>query len=178
MSLDPPPLPQIPPPEISQPVPASQVRPASVMVFGIICIIFASIALLCSPISLMMPFINARMGVITSPAFHTYSLISVIIGLPIAAWELISGIGLVRSRPWARRSAVTFAIVGIALQFVNTPIAIFMVLQEGQIMRDPAARIGGLIGGTFGAVVSLTFFSLMIFFLTRPAVKSYFASRT
>ena len=178
MSLEPPPLPQILPPAISQPAPAPQDRPGAVMVFGIICIIFGSLALLCSPVSLMMPFINARMGVITSPAFHTFSLISVIIGLPIAVWELISGIGLVRSRPWARSSAVAFATVGIVLQFVNTPVAIYMVMHESQMMRDPAARIGGMIGGTFGAVLSLTFFSLMIFFLTRPAVKTYFASRT
>ena len=163
---------QVPPPVPDAPL------PVGVTVLGWLMLAFGALGLLCSPVSIAMPFINERLGSTQSEILRTYTLITSLLALPFAAWELAAGIGLVRGRAWSRRAAMTWAVATVALALVSTPISLVLLSRDPAISGAPGfARSMGLSAGAAGAFMSLLLPAAVLVVLTRPAHVAWFAGR-
>ena len=151
------------------PMPAP-VRPKSVTVFGILCIVFGSLALLCSPFhafSLSAP----NNPVLTIPGFKTFALVGVVISLVCAVFQIAAGIGLLKLKRWARQGAVMYAIFAIAYTLLSLPVIVLMLVPHLSTTHDPvmqAGLIGGLIGGIVGGVIGMIYPICLLIFMRKP----------
>ena len=136
--------------------------------FGVLNIIFGSLGLLCSPISILgMPMTVERFG--NSPVLKLWMPLSAYLGLVGSVIVLTSGIGLLKYRSWARKLAVYYAMVACLINVIGVFIMIGP-LTASTSLSGPE-RIGGVIGAIFGAVVGVTYNILLIAFLTKRSAR-------
>jgi len=148
--------------------------PGSIKVFGILNIVFGSMGILCTPISIgVLMFSAQRIGY---NAFMTkWFIASGIIGVIGAGVLLASGIGLLKHRPWSRKLAVYYALFACALTILNTLVT-FTNLPSGGPQPE-TQKIGALVSAAFGLAIGLTYNFLLIFFLSKSAVKETLGER-
>lgn len=109
----------------------------------------------------------------------TYSQLAV--GGLLAVVLLVSGIGLLGAKPWARTSSLVYAIATIVLNVIGQVIAFALLYpaisdaaeQQGGPTAQ-AAVTGAYVGGICGAGVALALPITMLIVLTRPSVKAQF----
>jgi hypothetical protein len=147
--------------------------PVAIRVFGILYIAFGGMGLLCSPMTLLgLAQMRTMFG--NNPAALSFFAFSGVLSIAGAGVMLAAGIGLVRQREWARRLAVIYSWASIVLGLVSTVLTVmFLAGRAGSAPEMWGGLIGGVIGGLFG----LAFNGVTIYFLTRPAVKEFLASR-
>ncbi len=161
-------------------------RPTSVTVFGVLNIVLAivgvlavvaSLALLSATASVGNPFLRIMQE---SPAYTVWFKLSLALGLLAGAVLLISGIGLLMMKRWARVAAIVYAIYtivsGLLGVFMNFFLLFRPLLEEASRRPGPetAGAVGGAIGGTFGGCIGLVYPVLLIIFMTRPKVVAAF----
>lgn len=159
-------------------------RPTSATVFGVLCIVFGGMALLCLPFTV---FITLRVPnpMYDIPGVKAWMVFSSFLGLGAAAWQLATGIGLLRFRAWARKSAVAygwFAIVlGIVGLIVNLTV-IFPHMREsmggGSNPAAEAGMMGGMIGGIGGGVIGMVYPILLVIFMSKQKIVEAFAKKS
>jgi hypothetical protein len=159
-------------------------RPTAVTVFGVLNLAFGALAFFCSPVSLAilkMPD-DPRNPILhlahTSSYYRTWLIVACGIAMIGGIVQIAAGIGLLQLKPWARVTAIGYAIFGIVFgvfgQVVN------LVLLSGAFRNamhsgpQAAGAIGGMIGGMFGGCIGLIYPALLIFFLTRPTARAAF----
>lgn len=148
--------------------PTSASPPGVIKVFGILNIVFGALALLCSPFSLLMiPFVSKQLG---NDGFMTkWLFLSAIIGIAGGAVMLASGVGLCKLRPWARQLAVYYSIFACLISVLNSLITVTHMPGVGP--NPEAQRAATVIGAIFGVVIAWTYNILLIYFLSKQAVK-------
>lgn len=143
-------------------------RPTVVTVFGILNIVFGTLGVICSPLSiavLYMPITEQEIHI--TPAMRVYAVVGGIVGVFMGLLLIAAGIGLLNLRAWARKVsygygwfAVVWGVIGLGLNLVwNLP----------EMERGPEA-VGGMCGGICGGVVGLIYPVLLIIFMRKPQV--------
>ncbi len=156
--------------------------PTSVIVFGILNIIFGIMGLLGTAFTAVTlfalpannPFL-ANQGAFMS----TWLRVSIVLGCLASIVLLISGIGLLRLRPWGHKLAIGYAIYGVASTILGIIVQVWFVIlpQLQQPVRGPDAMplIAGAIGGAIGGCIGLAHPVLLWYFMTRRNVVAAFA---
>lgn len=163
--------------------PSGPARPTSVTVFGVLCIVFGGLALLCLPFSV---FVTLRMPnpMYEIPGFKPWMVFSSFLGLGAAIWQLTTGVGLLRLRTWARKSAVAYGWFAIVFGIIGIVVNLVIVLPG---MREamggnsePAAAagmMGGMIGGIGGGLIGMIYPILLIIFMSKRHVVEAFSRK-
>ncbi len=150
-------------------------RPASVTVFGVLNIIFASLTLICTPVAIItifMPSQSSRAGSIDPNAVATgWLLFTALLGMICSAIQLASGIGLLNLKKWARQWAVRLSYFGIGWGFFAIIINIILTL-TGAFGYQQDYVPTAIIMDFFMLFVGLIYPILLIIFLSKSHIKS------
>lgn len=128
------------------------------------------------------------------PGLVTYTILSLTYSLIAAIFLLITGIGLLKMRRWARMAAITYAVISILALIPNTIYSVaylqpgierFQRGMEAKHPRPPAApapvfeqnRTSQLISAGFGVVVGLALPVALIIVMMLPHVAAAFAAQ-
>jgi hypothetical protein len=189
-------------------------RPTAVTVIGILNIIFGSLGLLCyvcagagflilyaafsqaGPQPREMQDLRQLWEAVQRqmPWFGAYMIGNVILSFFLAILLLISGIGLLNMKGWARTLAILYSIITIVTQiaalvltlaYVNPQI--LRVTQE-LMARNPAFRpsndpfgggslMGSNIQSVIGAVIGMIYAIVLLIIMLMPSVSAAFAGR-
>jgi len=161
-------------------------RPTSVLVFGILNIVFAafgvfgliaSFAILFLPADSNNPVIKIMHE---NPLYSAWLKLCIPLGLLSCAALLAAGIGLLCLKSWARTLSIAYAIFaivfGILGMVVNFIFLVRPLLEQAQQQHgtEAAGAIGGAIGGTIGGCFGLIYPVLLLIFMSRPKVAAAF----
>ena len=161
-------------------------RPPAVTIFGILNIVFAAFGafgILASLVMLSMPMASnnpALRMMRENPAYMAWMKLSIPLGLLASAALLVSGIGLLCLKGWARLLAIGYAIYALISRTAGMILNFFFVirpmLQTAHHQQGPEAigAIAGVFGGAIGGCFSLVYPILLLIFMTRPKVVAAF----
>jgi hypothetical protein len=145
-------------------------KPASILVFGILNIVFASCGLISLPFSIIICLTQSNpLFDFAGPLYKGWTMFSSVIGILATIILLVSGIGLCLTREWARKLAVGYGWFGIVFGSIGVIINIIIFLPRFSEI-DPA-MFGGAIGGTCGGIIGLVYPVLLIIFLSKEKVR-------
>jgi hypothetical protein len=186
-----------------------QKKPAVITVFGILNIIFGAIALLIvvcggvatfaiaqvnmpgpgnppNPIKDMLEYMDKH-----APLYTPYLIGEIIIGLIMAIILVVSGIGLLKVRPWARWLSIGYAAVRLVLILVGLVLAIMIfnpVLADWQADYNkrtvpagnpppPSFSSGAMndVAAAFGSILSAAYSIALLAVMFLPQVRAAFA---
>jgi hypothetical protein len=148
-------------------------KPTSVMVFGILNIVFGGMGLLCMPFNLFWLVLPNRM-IVMVPAYRVILLVSSIVGIGFSAWLLSLGIGLLKMKSWGRRGSVIYSIIVIVWGIIGIILNI-LALHFGW-MNVPEGGLPGYIGGMCGGAVGMIYPVLLLIFMQTSKVKGAFGT--
>lgn len=168
-------------------------RPASLIVFGILDLVFGVLGICGTAASSAMVFVklprdpsmpNPVLDLIESDA--TYRLVlqaTLLLGTVASLVLIVAGIGLLLSRSWGRTLSIAYgwyAIVGAIFGvFINWFFLVQPLLAKAKEAGGAAeaGAIGGAIGGLAGGCLGLIFPIVLLVFMYRPAVRDALAGR-
>ena len=175
-------------------------RPTSVTVLAIIGIVFGGLGLLCKPLSfaaLFMPQPVPNPAVQMQKDMMAFNVGNAAIGTLVSALLLASSIGCLSLKPWARKGMLTYAGLAIVLTIAGGIITMVWMLpkiqeMQRQMMTQSSGRgapapppqmmsmiqSASTVGAVIAIVISLIFPACLIYFFTRPNVKSAFGDPT
>jgi len=170
--------------------PGGTAKPTSITVFAILNLVFGVLGL-CGTVAagafLFMPAAAMQGGptaeLMQTDWYRIYMAISLLLGFIATIVLLVSGVGLLNSKPYGRTAAIGYAIYALISGLIGFVINIvFVVLPITEQIPDlpegpeRAGAIGGMIGGVFGGVfggcIGLLYPIALLFFMTRPHVKA------
>lgn len=149
----------------------SQLRPASVTVFGILNIVFGSLGLICTPFSLALIFITPEQQNLTEIT-KLWLIIGSALGFCLNILLLSLGIGLLRLKASARKWSIIYGWFVIFWVVIGTAVNILLLLTgqygytDQQMTPAVAGAFGGLIGGLAYPIL------LIVFMMRKPAKDS------
>ena len=146
-------------------------KPTSVMVFGILNIVFGGLGLICTPFTLF-GLVLAGRTMEMAPAYKIVLLVSCIVSIVFSAWLLTLGIGLLKMKSWGRSGSVIYSIVTIVWGIAGVALNI-LSLHFGW-MTVPEGGLPGFIGGMCGGVVGMVYPVLLLIFMSTSKVKRAF----
>lgn len=164
-------------------------RPTTVTVFGILNIIFGSLGLLCTPLSLLALFVpqnpsfpNPALDLMKSnDAYRTWMIVSVALGTIVSGVLLAAGIGLLMLKSWGHKASIGYSIYAIVMGLLSIPMSYFFVVaplmaqaNQTQSPQQQGAAFGGAIGGLFGGCLGLIYPILLLVFMKQPNVVAVF----
>ena len=161
-------------------------RPTSVIVFGILNIVFAVFGVIGLAISLAMFSLSADSNnpvvklINENPTYAAWMKFSILLSVPGLLALLTAGIGLLCMKSWARILSIIYAIyaivAGIAGMVANFIFMIRPMLEQAQQQQgsEAAAAVGGAIGGTIGGCFGLIYPVLLLIFMIRQKVVAAF----
>jgi len=165
-------------------------RPTAVTVFGILNVVFGVFALfgVFGTMAMLAMTDDTKNPVIKimheNPAYATWTKCTIPIGLFSFVFLLVTGIGLLSLREWARKLSIWYGIYAILLDiavaianflFVFPPL--FAKVSGPNGSSDPAAMggaIGAAIGGIMGGVFGLIYPVVLIVFMLRKQIVAAF----
>ncbi len=164
-------------------------RPTSVVVFGVLNLIFGALGIVGTLFSSAILFMPERPGIKNpvlelvkqNAGYAAFLKVSLVLGLLAAAVVLLAGIGLLASKAWGRTLSIVYAIYGIVASVVGV-IANYFFLVAPLMQRatkmpagpEQAGAIGGAIGSLFGGCFGLIFPVLLLIFMCRAPVVAFF----
>lgn len=141
-------------------------KPVWPTVIGVISIVLASLAIICTPVSLAINAANPAYANLMGRLpewFATYQLVATFFGIGASFLLLAGGIQLVRRRPSARAILLIYAGIGLAGQVVGL-LAVGSALSGADLAGpERAGFIGGMCGGMVAGLAYPVF--LLIWFL-------------
>jgi hypothetical protein len=161
-------------------------RPTSIIVFGILNIMFAvlgvfglfvSLALFFAPADTNNPVIKIMHE---NPAYAAWLKLCIPLGLLACAALLAAGIGLLYLKSWARKLSIAYAIYAILFgllgSVVNFMFLVRPMIEQARQQSGPAAAgaIGGAIGGSVGGCIGLVYPVLLLIFMLSPKLTAAF----
>ena len=174
-------------------------RPVSVLVLAILLIVFGGIGLLGSfcggglmilvftvfpefvrnnPPLAQNPGIQAQIQLIEGvPHFVPVTITVVVLSAVVEIGQIISGIGLLGMRPWARLLAIVVCGMSIGIVIASTLYQTFIVIPEQARLLGLNAAPGSHMGdwaGTFASLPSVVFAIVTIVMLARPSIRDAF----
>lgn len=155
-------------PVVQPPAPAT--TPTFIKVFSILNMVFGGLGLLCAPFNFVsIPLALKALG--SSPLMKAYLVFSSVWGFIGAVILLATGIGLWKLRAWARKLAVGYSVLAIAIGLAGIAITVAMFGAGDGSEIERAQRIGGVVGGVVGGLIGLAYNILLIVFLTKAAAR-------
>lgn len=183
-----------PPPPPPPPL-APRGRPAAIVVFGILNLVFGTLGVCGTAASSAMLFIDIpRNPAIPNPALDliqsnaTYRLfvqVMMTLGTIFAVVLVVAGIGLLLSKTWGRTLSIVYgwyAILGIIIGmiahwvFLMQPLLVDMWQVDGNSGPNTAAFVG-IFGGLVGGCLGLIYPVVLLVFMYRPALRDALAGR-
>ena len=160
--------------EVSR-VRSAQARPTSVTVFGTLNIIFGAMGLLAMPLGIIMMFVRPR-TINLSEGVRVWLMFSSVIGLARVVLLIVTGIGLLKLKPWARVWTLGYGLFAIGWQTLGMIVNIIFMSTGGygyssQQMPEP---IVGLIVGFCAGILGLIYPILLIVFMRKEDVIQAF----
>ena len=163
-------------------------RPTAVTVFGVLNIVFGALGLLGTPFSAMvLAASDARNPVVVvlreNAGYRAWFILGHCLGVVVAIALVVTGIGLLKLKPWARKASIAYGIYAIAMGvigFIVNAVYLFGPLMERARQAHGAeagAAIGGTIGGALGGCLALVYPVLLLIFMTRPNVAAAFRTQ-
>lgn len=161
-------------------------RPTSVTVFGILSLVFAAFGLFGFISALLLPLLpgqeNNPMFVLMrdNPGYAVWHKVSIGLSLLGTVALALSGVGLLKLRPWGRTLSVGYAIFSIVVVLVAgyfNYLYLFGPMMEQASQTDgaeAAGAIGAAVGAMFGTCFGLLFPILTLIFMTRAKVVAAF----
>jgi hypothetical protein len=151
-------------------------RPVSVIVFGTLNLVFGAFSLLAMTAQVVIQLSGA--SAVQQQFTGTYGMYQTImtpIGLAATIAQVVSGMGLLLLKPWARKLGIYFAIYTI----ISTTFGvIFMIVFRDDFFKQMAA---GMPGGQVDKIFQFVFLGMMIFMMmlwySYPGLMWYFLSR-
>lgn len=184
-----------PPPPPPPPPLAPRGRPAAIVVFGILNLVFGTLGVCGTAASSAMLFIDIpRNPAIPNPALDliqsnaTYRLfvqVMMTLGTIFAVVLVVAGIGLLLSKAWGRTLSIVYgwyAILGIIIGmiahwvFLMQPLLVDMWQADGNSGPNTAAFVG-IFGGLVGGCLGLIYPVILLVFMYRPALRDALAGR-
>ena len=170
-------------------------RPASLVVFGVLNIVFGLLSMCGAAGSSVMFFVdlprdpalpNPMLDLIKSnPTFRLTQMVNMGISIVLAVALMLAGIGLLRSKAWGRTLSVGYgwcAIAGIVLAMIVNWIYLVQPmlanLKQAGGAGGPAetlamgTAVGGMASGCFGLVYPV----ILLVFMNRPALRDWLAA--
>jgi len=161
-------------------------RPTSVLVFGILNIVFAVVGAFGIAFSVLLFFAPATSSnpvvriIQEHPGYATFLKASIPLGLLSSAVLLASGIGLILMKGWARIVSIAYGVYAIVWGIIGTVVNYIFItqplLERASRQHGPeiAGALGGAIGGAIGGCIGLVYPILLIIFMLRPHVVAAF----
>lgn len=149
-------------------------RPTSVTVFGVLNIVFASLGLLSLPMGAFGAFSAIKQPEIGA-SYGVWLILAQVGGLILNASLLTLGIGLLKTKSWARQGCVIYGCVALAsavFAFIVAVIFFGFILPPS---KDPVFA-AGLFGGFVGLVFALPYPILLIIFMQKQQMRQYFGN--
>ena len=152
-------------------VPPAQARPTSVTVFGILNIIFGAMGLLAIPLGIIMMFVRPR-TMNLSEGVRVWLMFSSVIGLARVVLLIVTGIGLLKLKRWARVWTFGYGLFAIGWQILGMIVVIIFISTGGY--GYSSQQMPGIIGGSCGGIVGLIYPILLVVFMRREDVIQAF----
>jgi hypothetical protein len=161
-------------------------RPASVTFFGILNIAFGALGFfgMFTTLQLLsgksMQNNPALRMMLENPTYLQWIKLTIPLGLISSIVLLMSGIGLLRLRSWARKLSIYYAIYGILFCLLSVWVQFVYLFQplmaQAKQLQGPeaAGAIGGAIGAMLGAVFGFVYPLFLLIFMTRRKVVDAF----
>jgi len=165
-----------------------QSRPASLVVFGVINILFGVIGLCGAAASSAMFFMempqdprfpNPAIDLLnTNAAYRTYLQVTAVIGALASLVLLVAGVGLLLAKSWGRTLSIgygCFAIVfAVVVMIGNWSFVMQPMLAAAKEAGGPAAMgaVGGVVATMLGGILSLIYPIVLLVFMNRPALRA------
>jgi hypothetical protein len=117
-------------------------------------------------------------------AFAFWLRVSILLGLLNCLVLVVSGIGLLFLKPWARVLAIAYGVYAIVVGLFNIGINFAFVvrplLQQAKTQNntEAAGAAAGAIGGTIGGCIGLVYPLLVLIFMLLPKVAAAFRPAT
>jgi hypothetical protein len=151
-------------------------KPMSVMVFGVLNIIFGGIGLLWSPVSIFGLVISSGASEEITRGYEMFLLLMNLVGFGFSIWLLTLGIGLLIMKKWARRGSVLYGWLGILLSFTETAVNILARIFSWITVPEGGAA-GYIVGNCICLVGGLIYPVLLLIFMQTARVKQAFQIR-
>lgn len=162
-------------------------RPSSVLVLGILNLIFGVIGVFgmfgSAAILLGMNPANPMNRILEASDFYrVYLWSSFVLGFFATIVLIAAGIGLITSKGWARPATIAYAgyaiVMGLIGQIINAVFVVGPLMNSASAGAGPetigatAGAVGGMIGGCFGLIYPI----VLLVFMYRKNVVEFFAS--
>lgn len=161
-------------PELAAFLPAAPAqRPQSVTVFGILNIVFGSLSLMCFPAAFVVSSLSflpqqETTSIVLPPQMEVFSHVQNGVGLVFALVSLISGIGLLKLKKWARQLAYGYGWVSIGWKILSLIISAILYASILKQVSSETAPI--IIGSMCGWPIGLIYPILLVIFMRKPHV--------
>lgn len=168
-------------------------RPASLIVFGILNILFGVLGLCGTAGSSAMFLVemprdpalpNPMLELLDSnPSYRLFLQVSIALGGLASLALLAAGIGLLLAKAWGRTLSVGYAWYAIVAAIVGMVVNWVYVLQPmlAAVKADPgpaaAGALGGAVGGMVGGLFGLAYPIVLLVFMNRAALREALARR-
>jgi hypothetical protein len=150
-------------------------RPTSVTILGALNIVLGSIGIICLPVVLAASLAQQdALAIIAMP--RPWQVISVSLSPFVSIWLLVTGIGLLKLKRWARRGATGYGWFGIVFGTIQLCITVVAFMANS---RDLPAGMGSdglnylatsMVGAVLAGIVALAYPILLVIFMSRPKV--------
>jgi hypothetical protein len=149
-------------------------KPTSVTVFGVLNCVFGGLTLVCTPFGLLGLAI-AHKTMETTSEYKIWAVAGAIAGFGFAIWLLVSGIGLLMFKRWARKSSAAYAKVNILWALLAVFVNIFALSHQWINVpeRGMPQAIGSIAGGLCGGLI---YPILLLIFMQTAKVREAFAA--
>src|SRR5262245_46761094 len=134
-------------PPLPPPIPSAPTRPTALTVIAILGIVFGALNIVClTPFSLYSMFANTGQPnpmmdyIKDTPLLYAWTMLSMLLGVLLAATLLAGSIGALRQAPWSRLALLIYAGGSILLGLIGVVVWFMMptLLPEG--MDNPTVR--------------------------------------
>ena len=164
-------------------------RPTSVSVLAGIGIVLGSLSVLCKPAGMIMqlmiklPQPNPVMDLFREdPTLRAFTIGSTLTGTLISLLLLLSSMGSLALRPWARTGMLAYACLAILMTFIGQAIGYFVlapeverVMRQSGLPQQPGiAWMSGIVGVVIGLLMGLWYPVLILVYYNRPHVRAAF----
>lgn len=151
-------------------------RPVSVIIFGMLNVVFGAFTSVFWVIQVLaLAGLFTAIPTSSNTLYNVWQYISLPIGAISCIAQIVSGVGLLLMKPWARRVTIWLAAYGL----VTTTLGLFMGIGFNSVSVNQAMPPGGelpqsvmkaiMIGSVvLGALLNYIYYNLMWYYMSRP----------